>query len=251
MITWNKWERSELYVFLKLLIEKKLNLWDRYLNILDIEPLEFYWMIKNSWNKKIIYRFDEETNKIQMEWDNWFISDIEIVWLKNIMNRFYSNILKNANTTFENTEVINAMNLINITNIKQSSKIKSDIVGIVYDRDNQINIEAGFSIKSSLWWLSTLLNASMHTNFKYKVIWLSDNTINEINKQHVIYKENWKTSSNIQKLIKDIYAYWWSIVFCKWENSNVFENNLKKIDLMMPDLIWEILKDPLKNIITS
>ncbi|WP_091516987.1 HpaII family restriction endonuclease [Flexibacter flexilis] len=41
-------------------------------------------------------------------------------------------------------------------------------------------MEAGFSIKSSLGGLSTLLNASKHTNFKFKINNLNKEVIERI-----------------------------------------------------------------------
>ena len=62
------------------------------------------------------------------------------------------------------------MDSYNSKSIKTKSSVKSDIRIVIHDSRTGTNPELGFSIKSQLGKASTLLNASMTTNFIYRLV---------------------------------------------------------------------------------
>lgn len=239
MITGNKWERSEFYVFLKLLLDGELPLWDRKLNIMELPPLHFKKLLRYDWWEKKEYHYSNEDNEIIISQNNWIIAKVEVKWFDGIIHKLFHDILENPEGTFSLVTAEELLRKLQCLAIKQDSQEKSDLNGIVIDENIWEEVEAWFSIKSSIWWLSTLLNASMQTNFKFRIDGLSKETILNIAGEYV---HGPGPSSHVKEVVKAIYEKWWSLNFCKWENSHVFEENLMKIDSLMPDIIWEVLK---------
>ena len=120
---------------------------------------------------------------------------------------------------------------LNIKKLKGSSYMKSDVLisftqlGIKYDALK------GLSIKSYLGASSTLLNASTQTNFIFRVNGFQGSEV-DTNKI--------ETNSKVMDRFLDIIKKNGVFKFVRCE-SEVFENNLRMVDSLMPELLSKIL----------
>lgn len=235
-IKWNKWEWSELYVFLKLLMCKKLDLVDAKLDKIGIQ-INIPKMVRYyKWLRDEL----EYDGKIVTIIHDWVSNSKEINISEQSLLHILEDIIQWKGASFPVPSLESIINILALPQIKSDSYNKTDIFWMVYeDRINWL-IEHGFSVKSNIKADSTLLNASKeNTNFKYKIIWLTKKQVDYIFSEtceHV-----WKKiKSEPMKVIKMIYQYWWKIEFIemKWKT---FENNLKKIDFLMPEIISKLL----------
>ena len=156
----NKGEWSELYTFLKLILDKKIALSDALLN-----PINDWFnihKISTLNNPEEIY-LDKETIKIQSDGKEKII-DNNIITEQHI-NRFKDAIL-NGKSTFKIKEVEQLFNDLGISKMKiGTSQQKADII-LDASRNGQLFSNEGFGIKSYLGSKPTLLNASgNNTNF--------------------------------------------------------------------------------------
>jgi len=207
------------------------------LNIMTLPSLRFKKLLRYDWGTRKEYHYSSQNNEIIVSENNGVTTKVEVKWFDGIIHKLFQDILENPDRTFNLVTAEELLRKLKCTNIKQNSQEKSDLNGIVIDENIWQDVEAWFSIKSSVWWPSTLLNASKHTNFKFKIIGLNKDIFKDIAENYID-----GPSSEIKKVIKAIYENWWKLEFCKWGNSGVFEDNLLKIDSFMPDIIWEVLK---------
>jgi hypothetical protein len=114
--------------------------------------------------------------------------------------------------------------------LKGSSQNKADIV-LLFKKGNSV-LKKGYSIKSNLGSSSTILNASSHTNFIYKVKNINMNSIEEVN--------SIDTSNKLLDRIEKIKSLGGIIFFDKVE-SKTFHKSLKKIDKNLPSILGEVL----------
>lgn len=231
MITQNKGEWSELYVFLKLLgdgvlyaadadLNKIKNLYYPLIEILRKENDRIKHYVKNSPNIDIR---DEVRNTILNLPMTEFESKAKILL----------SVIKQSDGTFSVPDIENFMNTIHCAKVKTDSLDKSDISLILHDCKTYRNETFGFSIKSKLGSPSTLLNPGRTTNFIYEIKGnLSEKQIAEINKTETRAKLR-------DKLIK-IKDFGCKLNFVGMENEN-FKANLQMVDSAFPLIISEYL----------
>ena len=143
--------------------------------------------------------------------------------------------IKSEKGVFSVPTIDSFLNSIHCHSMKASSSKKTDIQIVLHDYRTKINSEMGFSIKSHLGADSTLLNASIATNFTYKVkgIVLSKKEIEEIN---ALDSSRKKVIERVER-IKEKGGHF---LFDKVEN-DTFRNNLILIDSNMPAIIAHLL----------
>jgi hypothetical protein len=222
----NKGEWSEFYAFIKILHDKKINILDCNLN----DTNEFYKI------KKIIRKEIPEATYILNNNEILKISNnknhiILINTLKPYILKILSILKETKGSSFAIKDIENIFKILNSNSIKNgNNKFKSDI-NLILEDENLLNKNLGFNIKSYIGNPPTLLNSSRATNFKYEIINFTGdlNTVNDI-----------KTKNKIRDRILYILKNSKSIKFDKIEN-NIFCNNLKLIDSLMPDIISEFL----------
>jgi len=238
MLKGNKGEWSEIYVFLKLLSEGKLNAADSDLNeIVNV----FYPIVK-------ILRIETGTNYEYSIADkniiivngntNCEIASVPISEFAENAKELFKGIKQSTTTTFEFEEINSFLDKILVSSLKAKSKEKRDITLIVHDLNTGLKPTLGFSIKSNLGGNSTLLNAGKGTNFIYEVqnsnLLLKDEIarINELN----------SFSEKIQKIEEN----GCKLIFLKVE-SEKFEHNLKLINSSLPLIISDFLYEKFKG----
>lgn len=121
--------------------------------------------------------------------------------------------------------------------IKSSSNNKGDIQITFEEPQTKQIVTDYFSIKSFLAGKPTLLNASKHTIFTYKVLNISSKQVKIINTMF-----NSRGSINLTKRIQKIYQLGGRIELEGFA-SQTMEKNLKKIDTIFPSEIARMLID--------
>ena len=166
MITGNKGEWSELYVFLKLLGEGKLNAGDSNMNAIDglsfpvIEVKRNDNIYQRDNNKNKINIVEEKTKKVLLSLPNDTFLEKATLLLEQI---------KKEVGTFNVREIETFIKDIHVLSLKASSSKKADITVVLHDIFTMQNREFDFSIKSRLGSYASLLNAGKTTNFIYKI----------------------------------------------------------------------------------
>lgn len=241
MITQNKGEWSELYVFLKLLGDGILYAADADLN--KIENL-YYPLIKilRTENSKTKHYIRDDVNiKITNESGN--------ILLYMPISEFASkatlllNAIKCSSGTFSVPDIENFIHIIMCDKVKADSSDKSDITLVLHDYKTYRDDTFNFSIKSRLGNPSSLLNAGKTTNFIYKISdSLSDEQIQSIN--------NINTKSKLKDRLNAIQNASCSLIFYDMENS-VFKANLQMVDFSFPLILSEYLLQYYFGVATS
>lgn len=136
--------------------------------------------------------------------------------------------IKEANqSSFGIEEAEQLVEVLRLAGLSASSVYKSDIYVVVHDHITGINSEVGFSIKSRVGAASTLLNASSHTNFIYRIKGYRGDPleVNEITGRN-----------SVRQRIAALKAGGASLEFGGLD-SRTFNNNLRMIDTMLPEMI--------------
>ena len=231
MITQNKGEWSELYVFLKLLGDGILYAGDKNLNKIENSYYPVIEIIRNEKNKIKHYRTDNQKIKITDQ-DNNLLLILPMAEFEE-KAKLLLNAIKNSNGTFSVSQIENFMHKINCLKVKADSLDKSDLTVVLHDCKTYTNGTFGFSIKSMLGGSSTLLNAGKTTNFIYEIKGnFSEKQISEINAIN--------TKSKIQDRLKQIMNLGGNLIFQKIENE-IFSANLQMIDSAFPLVLSHFL----------
>lgn len=147
------------------------------------------------------------------------------------VEKIFKKIKTSTNRTFSIPLADAAMQELHCTQIKAASMRKADLFLKIYDRISPTTPDLGFSIKSMLGSPSTLLNASSHTNFVYKIS--KDVNAKEIN----LVEGASKIRDRIEQIEKN-----GAIIEYDHMDSEDFEKNLRMIDTMFPQMIAAALK---------
>ncbi len=228
--TKNKGEWTELLVFIKLLIEKKLVLSDEKLNpnktFLNINKitnhnLDLEFILSNSsW-----VSIENKTGGNKREIDISDLINIEVI--NKIINE-----IKGSSQTFEipDFNIIQdslGLNIVKGGNSNQKADILLDISNDIIVKENE-----GFGIKSYLGSKPTLLNASGNTNFIFKVNNLDKRYIDEINEIDTLTK--------LKDRLKKIEELGGTLEYVGAEKESM-EFNLKMVDSEMPKVVGDML----------
>ncbi len=230
MITGNKGEWSELYVFLRLLGDGGIYGADEELN--KVREM-FYPLIeikrdnniyRNIGDRHIIRIIDGRTADILLELNADEFNKKANLLLERI---------RNEKSTFNVDDIESFMKQISICTLKASSTDKSDIAVILHDVITCQDRLFKFSIKSQLGHSSTLLNAGKTTNFIYEINGcLEDTDIQKINEISSV--------SKIKDRLLKLYNSSHSLTFVETE-SDTFYYNLQMIDSKMPEILAYML----------
>ena len=228
--TKNKGEWTELLVFIKLLIEKKLVLSDEKLN-----PNKTFFNINKITNHNLDLDFIlSDTSWISIE--NKIGGDIRKINVSELINIDVINKIideiKGSSQTFEipDFNIIQdslGLNIIKGGNSNQKADILLDI-----SNDIVVKEKEGFGIKSYLGSKPTLLNASGNTNFIFKVKNLNKKYIDEINEI--------ETSTKLKDRLKMIEELGGTLEYVGAEKESM-EFNLKMVDSEMPKVVGDML----------
>jgi hypothetical protein len=234
----NKGEWSELYSFLYLIENPELKIVDKNFTVLGNNIFKILDLIlKNRATYKII---NDEIKKVSS------IKNETVYSINNIINK--KNILLDkiltqgsSNGSFNIDEIQSFIDdFLDGKKIKGASKEKADLIATVQDSIKGNNIELSYNIKSNLGANPTLLNASNHTNFIYKISNINDNIMNQTN-QIATRK---KGQDGFSTKLLDSYTFLnknGAIIEYQKVQSTTFKNNLELIDTNLPRIISEML----------
>lgn len=231
MLTGNKGEWSEIYVFLKLLADGRLNAADANLNAI---PNVYYPIIKIlRQENKILREYRINGNIKIIDGSN----DVEILnlpiaeFITRSQQLFLE--LRNAEgSSNEFAEIESFLHSIDINSLTALKTDKADIKVVVHDLNTGMQPKLGFSIKSMLGGDSTLFNPGNTTNFIYEIVGNGSLNINEIN--------SIETKPKIANRISEIRTKGFDVVFRKIQ-SDTLHLNLQLIDSDLPQILAELL----------
>lgn len=236
----NKGEWTELYTFVKLLLEQKLLLSDK-----DLNSTGDLFLIKKVTTQNLNLDFElinqelvssiDKNSKVKKDIN--ISSIINNASLKNIVNK-----IKNGTGTFEIPDFEIIQNKLGFTVVKGGTSSQKADISLDIEHSTFVKENEGFGIKSYLGGKPTLLNASGNTNFIFEIKNLNTNLITRIN--------NISTKTKLKDRIEIIISNDGEFSFLKAEKETM-NYNLKMIDSNMPDIIGYILLAFYKNRISK
>lgn len=190
----NKGEWSEMYIFFKLMSDRKVYVADKDMNKLKDVFLDIVSIIREEQVGKEYRYYTGDTVRITLNGVDIKTLDSSVFTEK--AARVWSMITENrGNTTFTDDEIREFLESIFVHNISAPAQKRNDYFGgtkdIVLDtRDYRMGVNQilGFSCKSDIDAASTLFNASGdNTNFEYELVGdVNDDVMNKFNS---LYKE--------------------------------------------------------------
>lgn len=224
---YNRGEWTELYVLMKLLGDKQIDICDS--NLRKIEDVYY----------PIIKIFKDSIDNEELE---FIIGDIIKIVLddEEIQQIEITEFIENANKVLEGIKAYSgkkgAFDIDGIEEIikklkikvKKSSDEKDDFKAQVKDRTRHSEPILTFSIKSKLGAGATILNASSATNIKYK--------INNLDKKHIETINNISSRQKLKDRYSKIIELGGTIEYEGYTNS-IFASNLRYIDGDIPSIV--------------
>jgi len=225
----NKGEWSELYTFLHLLENPNLVIVDENLEVIDNTFFKILEIILADKKYKIeAHDIIKLFNNGQTQ--NYSISDISgqnKILLAKILAH------KSAKGSFEISEIQPLIDdFFDGQKPKGASNVKGDLTANVLDNKFNNNVTLKYSIKSSLGRPATILNASEHTNFIYRVTNIDDDIMDDCN--------SLDGSEKLLDRCRFLASKGAKIKFQKVE-STIFKDNLQLIDSNLDKFLAEIL----------
>lgn len=169
-------EWSEMYIFFKLMSDRKVYVADKDMNRLKDVFLNIISIIREE-NKGKEYRyFTGDVVKITLNGEE--VATVDSSRFTDNAKKVWDMIISKKDTTFSDQEVIDFLSSIFIQNISSPAQKKSeffggtaDIVLDTMDYRSGVNQIMGFSCKSDIDAAATLFNASGdNTNFEYEIV---------------------------------------------------------------------------------
>ena len=226
----NKGEWTELYTFMKILLEQKLLLSDKNLeptgdyfkvDKVTTENLNLDFILLNEFTIQSVNRKTKEEIKIDIS---------KIINSDTLTNILYK--IKSGSGTFEIDDFEVIQTALGFTVVKGgTSSQKADIV-LDIEHSTLIRKNEGFGIKSYLGSKPTLLNASGNTNFMFEITNLDNSQVPNIN--------SISTRSKLKDRIEAIIANGGVFHYQKAEKDTM-NYNLKTVDSILPNIVGYLL----------
>lgn len=169
-------EWSEMYIFFKLMSDRKVYVADKDMNRLKDVFLNIISIIREE-DKGYEYRyFTGDIVKITLNGKQ--VAEVDVSKFTESARRVWNLITSKKDTTFSDSEIVNFLTSIFIKNISSPAQKKShffggtaDIVLDTMDYRSGVSQIMGFSCKSDIDAASTLFNASGdNTNFEFEIV---------------------------------------------------------------------------------
>jgi hypothetical protein len=235
----NVGEWSEIFALFKILNNGVIYAADANAQKIDDSFLRILKVIREeNRGHKIEYRLGQniqiwEGNQMLVEVDrDQFRQNSEIIFEKFFTGR------DDRTGSFAVDEVTDFLEHIHIEKLKAPSTEKVDIMMQINDVASGMNPIVGFSIKSDIGALPTLLNPGNNTRFRYKIDGITDDQMDQINS---LSEGNYA----IERM-RLLFQYTNAISFHSM-NGRVFKENLMYIDMRMPEIYAEMILAHYKN----
>jgi type II restriction enzyme len=185
-------------------------------------------VIRKEGKEDLFFDIDEEKDQILVRKGHETLDIIPIYKISSKLAIILEKMKKGASSkgSFHLSEAEFVMKTLHCTKITASSNKKADISLKIEDPNTGTQPTQGFSMKSKIGGLSTILNASGATNFEYEII-----------QKNKLINPKSKPLIDLDRLLSDGE----SLKFVGIPNLN-FRNNLFMIDSRMPELMGEMLK---------
>jgi type II restriction enzyme len=233
MLSGNKGEWSEIYVFLKLLADGRLNAADENLNALENIYYPIIKVIRAEVSRireyscnGVIRMIDGKTSVTLLELP---ISDF-----MNKAKELFEHLQTVQGSSFKFPEIESFLKSIDVSTLSSPSSNKSDITLIVHDLKTGIMPRLGFSIKSMLGQNSTLFNPGKTTNFIYRL------KGRRLTPAEIIRINSINTKSKIKNRIQELYRLGCNLQYEDIE-SKILKLNLQLIDSDLPQILGHML----------
>lgn len=247
MIAGNKGEWSEIYVFLKLLAEGKLNAADANLNAI---PGVYYPIIKILRQEAAEKREFVLNGNIEIIDGNTSKKVITVSVLDFIQKsqELFGYLKKATGRSFSFPTIESFINSIDVKSLAAVKTDKADIRVVVHDMNTGLKPTLGFSIKSMIGKDSTLFNPAAGTNFIFKILKPEGLILDfkKINSETLLYSQQNKNSSKIALRLNELEDLNCKIVFQKIQSDNL-ELNLQLIDSQLPEILSHLIYCKFKN----
>ncbi len=226
----NKGEWTELYAFLKILLEQKLLLSDK-----DLNPTGDYFKVNKVTTENLELDFitiseftiKSVNRKTRKELGIDISKIINTATLTNILHK-----IKAGSGTFEIDDFEVIQTALGFTVVKGGTgSQKADIV-LDIEHSSFVKEKEGFGIKSYLGSKPTLLNASGNTNFMFEITNLDNSKVSEIN--------SISTRTKLKDRIQSIITNGGIFNYLKAEKDTM-NYNLKMVDSVLPNIIGYLL----------
>lgn len=227
MLTGNKGEWSEIYVFLKLLGEGKLH--NINSNFSGPKFCPIIKIIRKEPFGTIIFTVNQEENKILVSHSEGSVNISASKFTTAAICLL--NKIKSSSGPLQCPELEGFLSLLKISTLKANSDSKADIIITFYDSQIQSATTLGFSIKSYLGSNSTLFNAAQGSNFTYILTDISETSIKEIN--------SISTRSKIKDRVKKICSS--GVIEYYPESESILHGNLSLVDSALPEIFSKLI----------
>lgn len=185
----NRGEWAELVVALKLITTKKLTLCNSSLEKIQNTYYEDIGSVTFMGANKLTFVITDKN--IDVKVNEALVATVTMDEIKGILKALMQGIKehRSGNGAFDIPVVSNwLLNTCGCDSFKSPANKKADLSISVFDTQENKNIDLTYSIKSSLGSPSTILNASKHTNFKYRVDNITAEQVKEINSINTRHK---------------------------------------------------------------
>lgn len=227
-MTLNKGEWSEFFAFLKMIAQPNIHFGNENLEVLAIHDYVTIYELKHIGSEKS-YILENGILKIFDGINTIVLGTITDIISNELVDTIQDLIVNSSSRTF-NINQQKLLELLDIQSFKGDSNTKADI-NVSYKYQGRYTHFDPWGIKSFLGSCPTLLNAGSTTNFVYEIVDFNAD-MNAIN--------NISTRSKIKDRIKAIYESGSRLKFSHCENE-IFHENLRKTDSLMPEYISDIL----------
>ena len=227
-MTLNKGEWSEFFAFLKMITQPNIHFGNENLEVLAIHDYVTIYELKHIGSEKS-YILENGILKIFDGINTIVLGAITDIISNELVDTIQDLIVNSSSRTF-NINQQKLLELLDIQSFKGDSNTKADI-NVSYKYQGRYTHFDPWGIKSFLGSCPTLLNAGSTTNFVYEIVDFNAD-MNAIN--------NISTRSKIKDRIKAIYESGSRLKFSHCENE-IFHENLRKTDSLMPEYISDIL----------
>ena len=236
MLTGNKGEWSEIYVFLKLLADGRLNAADANLNAI---PNVYYPIIKILRQEAAAKREFSIYGSIEIidGNSNKLILTIPIADFVQKSQQLFNSLKAAKGRSFSFPAIETFLNSVDVKNLAALKTDKADIRVVVHDLNTGLKPTLGFSIKSMLGGDSTLFNPAAGTNFIFKITKPTGQNFNikEFNSD-TLAKSKQTKNSKISLRLTELENLKFKIKFLKIQSDNL-QLNLKLIDSQLPEIL--------------
>ncbi|HQT24705.1 MAG: hypothetical protein B7X86_13615 [Sphingobacteriales bacterium 17-39-43] len=240
MLKGNIGEWSEIYVFLKLLADGRLNAADANLNAIPNVYYPIIKILKQEATTKREFLINGTINIIDGNTNKTLLT-VPIADFVHKSQQLLANLKSVSGRSFSFPAIEAFLNSIDVNSLVALKTDKADIRVVIHDFNTGLKPTLGFSVKSLLGGDSTLFNPGAGTNFIFKISMPSGTpfNLNQFNKDTLQLSKQSK-NSKISLRLTNLENLKCKIEFYKIQSDNL-QLNLTLIDSQLPELLAHLV----------